>query len=162
VYEDPFAELPLESLTRDDTREWRARLQAGGANRSVNRLYRGVKAGLNRALELDHVGDSKAWTIGALADDGEDAETTETAVFLNASQRAAIIRAAEPHAALFLEALERTGARPGELAAARVADLTADSLKLSHRKGRSSKMRSRFGQVAERGFVHRRRSASLA
>ena len=40
--------------------------------------------------------------------------------------------------------MERTGARPGELAAARVADLTADSLKLSHRKGRSSKMRSRF------------------
>ena len=96
MYEDPFAELPLESLTRDDTREWRARLQAGRANRSVNRLYRGVKAGLNRALELDHVGDSKAWTIGALADDVEDAETTETAVFLNASQRAAIIRAASP------------------------------------------------------------------
>lgn len=110
VWEDPFAELPLESLTIDDTMEWRARLQQRRANRSVNRLFRGVKAGLNRAKKLGHVGKSESWTIGALVDDAEDREIAD---FLDADQRRSIIKAAADPAATFFEALERTGARPG-------------------------------------------------
>jgi integrase len=159
VWDDPFAELSLESLTIDDTLEWRARLQQGRANRSVNRLYRGVKAGLNRAKKLGHVGNAEAWSIGALADDVEDAETTETAIFLDPAQRRAIIRAADANAAVFLQALECTGARPGEMAAATVADLTGDSLKLSHRKGRSSKVRSRYVFLDEEDAAFFKRQA---
>ena len=61
VWDDPFADLPLESLTIDETLEWRSRLRQGRANRSVNRLYRGVKAGLTRARKLGHVGNPESW-----------------------------------------------------------------------------------------------------
>jgi integrase len=143
VWDDPYASLELEALTLDDSLEWRVRLQAGRKNRSVNRMVRSVKAGLTRARRrLGYRGNPAAWDLEALTDDIED--SGDTAVFLNADQRRALIKAANPNAALFLEGLERTGARPKELAAATVADLSGDSLKLASHKGRSGKLRSRF------------------
>jgi len=141
VWEDPLAAIELKSMTLDDFSEWRARLQAGRQNRSVNRQVRAVKAGLTRAKKLGYLGNPAAWDIEALIDDVED---SETATCLDAAQRRSIIKAADPNAAAFFEGLERTGARPKELAAATVADLCGDSLKLSHRKGRSGKLRTRF------------------
>ena len=141
VWDDPLASVQLASLTVDDMLEWRARLQVGRQNRSVNRQVRAVKAGLTRAKKLSYLGNPQAWAIDALTDDIEGAET---AVCLDADQRRAIIKAADHNAGLFLQGLELTGARPKELAAATVADFTGDSLKLSHHKGRSGKIRSRF------------------
>jgi len=143
-------------MTLDDFREWRSRLRSGRQNRSVNRQVRAVVAGLNRATELSHIGNPKSWTLDALID---DVETAETAVFLDAGQRRAIIRAADSHAALFFEALERTGARPGEMAAATVADLAADQIKLSHRKGKSAKLKPRYVMLDEEGQAFFRKQA---
>jgi integrase len=142
VYEDPLASLEMDSATRDDFEEWRDRQRPGRANRTINRQVRAVKAALNLALDLGHVGNPAAWALKALADDVED--SGETAVFLDAAQRRALIDAADPYTAQFLRGLELTGARPHELAAAKVAHLHGESLRLAHRKGRPPKLRVRY------------------
>lgn len=141
VWSDPIATTALESLTLDDMLEWRDRLQPGRQNRSINRHVRSVVAGLNRARRLGHVGNRESWQLIPLADDVED--EADTAVYLSPEERAALIAAASPAAASFLRGLELTGARPSELAAARVSDLHGDTLRLAHRKGRPPRLRTR-------------------
>jgi integrase len=149
LWPDELAGTALESLTYDDFVAWRERLRVGRLNRSVNRQVRAVVAGLNRAHRLGHVGNPTAWRIEPLADDVDDGG--ETAVMLASDQRAALIAAVGSFAADFLRGLEFTGARPGELAAATVADFDGASLKLSHRKGRSGKLRARYVTLSSEG-----------
>ncbi len=141
VCKDSIAELELEAATRDDFLEWRDRLAPGRKPRSINRHVRAVVAGLNRAVELGHVGNPAAWRLQPLADDVED--EGETAVFLTAEQRGALEAAAEARSAAFFRGLELTGARPHELAAATVGDYDGAALRLAHRKGRPPKLRVR-------------------
>jgi len=143
VWDDHVATLRLEDATGDDFREWRERLRKGREPRSVNRQVRAVVAGLNRAAALGHTGNKQAWTLEALADDSE--ETGETAVFLTSVQRAALLKAASKHTALFFQGLDLTGARPGELAGATVGNLDVKNctLTLYHRKGRPARLRAR-------------------
>jgi integrase len=141
VYRDPLAGLELEGATKDDFLEWRDRLLAGRKPRSLNRLVRAVVAGLNRAVELGHVGNPAAWKLKPLAEDAED--EAETAVFLSVEQRRALISAAEAHAAALFRGLELTGARPSELASATIGDYDGERLRLAHRKGRPPKLRVR-------------------
>ena len=149
VYKDPIADLALESATRDDFLEWRDRLNTGRQARSVNRHVRAVVAGLNRALELGHVGNASAWHLTPLQDEVE--EEGETAVLLPAEHRKALIAAATAPAAAFLRGLELTGARPKELAAATVSDFGGESLKLAHRKGRPPRLRVRYVVLSDEG-----------
>jgi len=142
IYEDAIADLELEALTRDDLLEWRDRLLEGRQARTVNRHVRSVVAALNRAIDLGHLGNPAAWRLKALSDDVED--SGETAVFLDAAKRKAVIAAASPAAARFFRGLELTGARPKELAAAVVADFDGQTLRLAHRKGRPAKLRPRY------------------
>jgi integrase len=137
---DPLATMQLEDTTQDDFLEWRDRLRDGRLPRTVNRLVRAVSAGLNRAHRLGHIGNPAAWRFEALPDDNEP----DTAVFLTPVQRRGLIRAASPSAAVFLRGLELSGARPKELAAATTADFDGERLKLSHRKGRPPRLRSRY------------------
>lgn len=148
VWNDRLAGIKLEDLTRQDVREWRERLRDGRQNRSVNRHVRGVVAGLNRAVKEGHNGNPDAWALEPLADDAEHGEST---LFLVPSQRQAIIKAASPAAADFLQAIERTGGRPGELAVATVADFDpkAGNLTLRHKKGRPAKIRARAVVLAD-------------
>jgi integrase len=148
-YQDALAGLRLEEATRDDFLEWRDRLRSGRLPRTVNRLTRAVSAGLNRAARLGHFGNPHAWRFEALPDDDE----SETAVFVTPAQRKALIDAAAPEAAAFLRGLELSGARPKELAAATVADFDGERLKLSHRKGRRPKLRSRYVLLDEAGIA---------
>jgi integrase len=142
VYSDDLAGLELERLTRDDFLEWRERQVTDKRTaRSVNRHARSVIAGLNRAVELGYVGNPAAWKIKHLVDEIE--ESGESAVFLTAAQRRTLIAAANPFAAAFLRGLELAGARPGELAGARVADFNGETLRLAHRKGRPPKLKPR-------------------
>jgi integrase len=141
IYKDPLADIALERASRDDFEEWRDRQRIGRAARSLNRHVRSVVAGLNKALELGHVGNPGAWKLKALSDDTEEAG--ETAIFLSAQQRQALIAAATPWAAAFLRGLELTGARPQELANALVVDFDGSTLKLSHRKGKPPRLKSR-------------------
>lgn len=140
VYKDRLAELLLEETTQDDFLEWRDRLTPGRQPRTINRLVRAITAGLNRAHRLGHLGNPVAWRVGGLPDDGE----SETAVFLTPEQRKELIDAARSAAALFLRGLDLSGARPSELAATVAADFDGSRLKLSHRKGRPPKLRTRY------------------
>lgn len=144
-----MAGTPLESLTYDDFVAWRERLRKGRLNRSVNRQVRAVIAGLNRAHHLGHVGNPTAWRIEPLTDDIDDGG--EAAVMLTPEQRTALIAEVGSFAADFLRGLEYTCARPGELAAATVADFDGSSLKLSHRKGRSGKLRACYVTLSNEG-----------
>ena len=143
VWDDLIANIKLEDLSRRDFREWRERLRDGRKNRSVNRHIRSMIAGLNRAVKEGHSGNPDAWQVDPLSDDAEQAG--ETTLFLRPSQRDAIIKAASPACAQFLHAIEHTGGRPGELAAATVADLDVKSatITLRHKKGRPAKLRPR-------------------
>ncbi len=149
VYSDPIAALVLESATKDDFLEWRDRLRAGRKARSLNRLIRAVVAGLNRAVELGHVGNPAAWKFKPLADEDDE---SETAIFLSPAQRSALVAAAEPHAAAFFRGLEVTGARPKELASATVGDYDGETLRLAHRKGRPPKLRVRHVVLSAEGI----------
>ena len=141
LYGDVLAGLDLETVTRDDFLEWRDRLIEGRQPRTVNRHARSVMAALNQAVELGYLGNPAAWRLKALSDDVE--EGGETAVFLDAAQRKAVIAAASPAAGRFFRGLELTGARPKELAATVVADFDGQRLRLAHRKGRPVKLRPR-------------------
>lgn len=148
-YSDPIALLQLEDATQDDFLDWRDRLHPGRLPRTVNRYVRAIAAGLNRAQRLGHVGNQAAWRMESLADDDE----ADTAVFLSATQRKGLIDAASPEAAAFLRGLELSGARPKELAEAIVRDFDGQCLKLSHRKGRPPKLRSRYVVLDEDGLA---------
>jgi hypothetical protein len=138
IFDDPIADLKLERATRDDFDAWRDRLAAGRRVRTVNRYMRGVAAGLNRAIELGHVGNPAAWRLRPLCGEEEG-----DPVFLAPAQRAAIIAAADSHTAEFLRGLELTGARPKELAATTKADFDGQVVKLRHYKGSPTARRVR-------------------
>ena len=149
IWSDPLAEVELEGATRDDFRDWQERQRTPTLTRklrqrsarTLNRHARSVAAGLNLAVnELGFVGNPVAWDIKPLVDDAED---EETAVFLTPDQRRTIISECEPFAARFVRGLELTGARPHELSKAKVSDFDGESLRLSHRKGKGAKLRSR-------------------
>lgn len=148
IYRHPLADKPLHEVTRQDFRAWRKTLQAGRKNRSVNRHVNSVKAALNRAVNEGFSGNREAWKVENLADDGD----RDTAIFLTPEQRKAIIAECEPATGRFLRGLELTGARPSELANARVKDLDGDTLRLAHKKGRPPKLRVRSVVLQDAGF----------
>jgi len=141
LWDDVLAGMRMEDVRLDDLRDWQDRARDGRKARSVNRHARTLLAALRWALKNGFTGNPAAFELPRLADDTED--DGETAVFLTPEQRAAIIAAAYTDAGLFFRGLELCGGRPGELARATVKDLNGDTLKLSHRKGRPAKLRSR-------------------
>lgn len=156
VWNDLLADISLEDATIDDFQDWRDRMAAGRGRRqkprsarTINRNVRAVAAGLQRAHRLGHVGRPEAWTLEPLVDDVED--EGDTAVFLSAAQRRALIATASTNAADFLRGLELTGARPKELAAAKVSDFDGEQLRLAHRKGRPAKIRVRRVMLSSEG-----------
>ena len=153
---DPIADIKLEDATREDFIDWRDRLVAGRQPQSVNRYTGAVAAALNCALELGHVGDARAWTLKALTDDSTHDQAT--AVFLTTVQRKNILANASAAAADFFRAMELTGARPGEMARATVADFDGEQLRLTDRKGRSTRLRTRYTVLSEEGIQHFKRA----
>ena len=149
---DPIADVSLDRATVEDFQEWRDRLLKGREPRSVNRLVRGLKAGLNKAVrDLGFTGNPAAWNLRALVDDKED--SGDAAVFLTPEQRQRLIDYATPALANLLRGYEHTGARPGELPEASVADfdVKAGAVTLRTRKGRGSKLRVRSVPLSSEG-----------
>lgn len=142
VEKDPIASERLEDLTQEDLINWRNRIKNGRTPRTVNRHVRAVVAALNQALRLGFTGSPIAWRLESLADTDDHDEVT---VFLSAEQRQSMISTAGPQFAAFLRGLNETGARPGELARAKVSDFDGVSgvLTLRHKKGRGVKTRVR-------------------
>jgi integrase len=150
VYDDKIAEFDLAQVTREDFEAWRGRHRAGRKPRSINRHVRSIAAGLDRAVGLGYVGNPAAWRLKPLRDDVED--EGETAVFLTAEHRTALIAAASPQAALFLRGLELTGARPGELSRTIVKDFDGETLRLAHRKGKPPRLQVRHTALGSDGL----------
>ncbi len=111
VWDDPMATIPLHSLTKDDVKEWRDRLREGRQPRSINRIVRDLKAGLNRALKEGHVGDRETWALDLLADDIED--SGDSAVILESHHRKALIKAALPAGGEFIARVDASGGISG-------------------------------------------------
>lgn len=155
--DDALTNLKLEDARREDFEAWRERLMPGRHRRSVNRYTGSLAAALNAALELGHVGDARAWTLKALTDDSSHDE--QTAVFLAPNQRKALVSHAAPEAADFFHGLELTGARPGELARARVSDFDGEQIRFTHRKGRPPKLRVRYTVLSAAGVAFFKRMA---
>lgn len=150
--DDVLAGMELESVTQDDYLEWRERLLPGRQPRTVNRYVRAVVAGLNRAHQLGHVGNPSTWRLTSLSDDIED--DGETAIFLNARQRRDLMLAASVEVAAYLRGLDLTGARPKELAEAKVGDFDGEMIRLAHRKGRPPRLRVRHTVLDRDGVEH--------
>jgi hypothetical protein len=107
---DRLADIEMETLAKDDMLAWRDRLRVGRSASTINTLYVGrVVAGLNAALEPGYVGNPPAWKMHRPEDDEEAAGT---AVSLAPDQRRALIAAADEHGAMFLRAVDLTGANP--------------------------------------------------
>jgi len=96
-----------------------------------------------------HIGDARAWSLDLLTNDASHDE--ETAVFLSPAQRKALLAKAAPAAADFFRGLELTGARPGELAWARVSDFDGEQIRFTHRKGRPPKLKTRYTVLSNEG-----------
>ncbi|MEP7246938.1 MAG: site-specific integrase [Gammaproteobacteria bacterium] len=154
---DPLGALRLEDAKREDFEAWRDRLLPGRIVRSVNRYTGALAAALNAALELGHVGDARAWNLPLLTDDS--AHDERTAVFLQPQQRKALLAHAGAAAADFFHGLELTGARPGELARASVADFDGEQIRFTHRKGRPPKLRTRYTVLSAEGVEFFKRMA---
>jgi len=160
IWGDPLATIPTHSLINDDSDEWRERVRPGRLNRSVDRIVRDYKSGMNKARKKGgYVIDPRAYDLEPLADDVEG--TGGSAVILEPHHRKALIDKALPAAAEFMRGLELTGARPGELAAATVADLDTKhgTLQLMHRKGRSAKLRPRSVVLSRDGAAFFKKQA---
>lgn len=129
----------------------------GRKPQSINRYTDSMAAALNAALKLGHVGDARAWTLDALTNDASHDE--DTAVFLSPIQRKALLANAAAAAAEFFHGLELTGARPGELARARVSDFDGEQIRFTHRKGRPPKLRVRHTVLSAEGVDFFKRMA---
>jgi len=151
VWKDELAAIRLEKLTLDDMLAWRDRLKEGREPRTINRHVRSVMAGLTLSLSLGHIGNPAAWKLKPLHDDKED--RGEAILFIDTEQRAELIKAAGTEIAKFLRALELTGARPNELAAAKVSDFDGSTVKFQTRKGKGAKLRTRYTVLGEEGVV---------
>lgn len=139
---DRLGSIPLDRLTRDDVETWVDRMNDGKRTAStVNRNLRGLKAALTYAVKVGYAANPVAWdTVDQLpnADRARD-------VFLDTDQRRALLDNSPDSLRVLLTGLLYTGARPGELARAVVADFDAKqkTLTLRSAKGRGGKIRAR-------------------
>jgi integrase len=142
VDDDRIGQIKLDRLTRDDVIEWRDALVTAGRKKSTaNRILRTFKAALTKAAKIGYSADPFAWES---VDQYAGAERSRE-LFLTKKQRNALVSHASPELAAFLTGLIHTGARPGELARATVADFDRKQGNLTLRtgKGRDAKIKAR-------------------
>ena len=131
VENDPIASIALSKLTREHCKGFRKRLintpvaiGKSGATRerakdTINRDLTAVRAALNYAKKDGYVTTDFAW---AEAFKAIPAAGRRRNIYLDVSQRAALIRHAPQDLAIFLQALSVLPIRPGALAALKVLD----------------------------------------
>jgi integrase len=138
---DQISMMLVEATTKDDWKAYRKRLMTDRAPQTVNRYMRQIAAALNYAIENGHVGNPAAWTLPALATDSAEDSDTAAAVFLSPLQRAHLAKHLSKAAQQYVAVLYASGARPSEIAKARVKhyDARRHTLSLWMRKGRPVK-----------------------
>lgn len=158
ICHDMLAGKRLFDVTREDFERWRERMKRDQHGRkrlpqTVNRYVAAVTAALNFAVNVGgHTGNPVAWKLGKLpTEDLNQGQISDeqTAVYLDAKQRARLLRNTEPALQLYLRALYASGARPSEIAKACVRDYDAVNHTLSLRmlKGRPATLRARIVEL---------------
>jgi len=130
VYGTKFSKLALDKVRTTDIQRWRDAQVADADDESAddvrrskdsaNRNLSSLKAALNYALKSRLVATDAGWkTVTAFRDVGRRRER-----FLLLDERNALLDACPADFRRFVTALLHTGARPGEIAAARVKDFS--------------------------------------
>jgi integrase len=138
VYSDPIARIPLQKLTDKQVRGWRERLESLPAlvtrrkkgkvatrKRSpvtTNRDMVPLRAALNLALEQGDALTARAWRSALKPHAGTGARRN---LYLDRTQRRALIDALPEDLAAFVRGLSLLPLRPGALAALTVGDFDA-------------------------------------
>jgi integrase len=132
----PIAGKPLAKVRRRMISDWRDDLVAGGLSKaSTNRTMTALKAALNLAVRDRRVGADLAIEWGGVQ--AFKGASKRRDLYLDREQRAALVDAATGAVRDLIEAAALTGARPGELVAARRSafDERTQSLSLSGKTG---------------------------
>ncbi len=153
VYDATFGRIQLNELESFDVETWRdSMVTPTRAKNTVNRIYRSFKAAMNHAFKRRLIASDAAWR----AVDAFPVQDGRRDVYLTMEQRRALLAACDrPKTPKELEAdtdlhwtnmdlgdflrgLLLIGARPSELASARVSDFDAraKTLSLTHYKGK--------------------------
>lgn len=139
---DRIGTIKLDRLTRDDVIAWRDALVTETRTKATaNRVLRSFKAALSKAAKMGYSCDPFAWqSVEPFAGADRSRE-----LFLTKKQRNALVAKASPEIATFVTGLIHTGARPGELARATVADFDPKQRNVTLRtgKGRDAKIKTR-------------------
>jgi len=114
VYGHSIARVPLDKVKAAQIRSWRNAL--GGVNSSKNRTMTWLKAALNFAVTEDRVNASVAQQWHRVKQHKNADGRRE--IYLDLTQRRALLNACSGGARDMVEAAALTGARPGELASA--------------------------------------------
>ena len=114
VYGHSIARVPLDKVRAAQIRAWRNEL--GGVNSSKNRTMAWLKAALNFAVTEDRVNASAAQQWRRVKQHKNADGRRE--IYLDLTQRRALLNACSGGARDMVEAAALTGARPGELASA--------------------------------------------
>lgn len=141
VYGKTVGKLNLDALKTTHVQKWMSAQIAGAddddalrrAKDTANRNLNTLKAVLNHALKARLVATDAGWkTVTPFPKTGRRRER-----FLDADERAQLIAACPDDLAQLVTALLLTGARPGEIAEAKVSDFDAKrgTLALQHQKG---------------------------
>lgn len=152
LYGDPLAGARLVEVTREDIEQYRDRLRANGRrqNQSVNRYMTQLTAALNCAVTVrGMVGNVNAWQLQRMPVARKESGDPEATVYLDAAQRARLLKYAEPPLQMYLRALYASAARPDEIPRATAADYNKDANTLTVRsmKGRPAVWRPRAIQL---------------
>lgn len=124
VYDDPIGKLRADKLTQRHLEAWMARLEAGEmtgrkkglpSRATFNRNLTALKAALNRAVSRREIPQDRAIEWGAIKPHrGAD---TRRDLYLDKTQRRALLDAMEGDLRSLAECVALTGCRPGDPAA---------------------------------------------
>lgn len=122
IYDDPIGRLPLARITQKRIEEWRDALAVGSGDvkplspASLNRTLTALKAALNYAMSRRYVSPERAIEWGMVKPFRVD---NRRDLFLDLTQRRALLQHANGGARDLIEAVMLTGARAGELTSAK-------------------------------------------
>lgn len=154
VYSDPIAKVKLEKLRRHHLKEWRIRLEQRAAlvsrskkgpkryrdrsRSTINRDMVPLRAALFKVLAPGAPGTEAAWQEALLPN--KNAGTQRT-LYLDISQRRALLEHVDAEAAPFLRALCQLPLRPGAMAALSAGNFDKRTRELTIGKDKSGKPR---------------------
>jgi integrase len=121
VYGTAFGQMPIERLLSADLKKWRQ--QTGLSKSSQNRTMTALRAALNLAVQNRRVAAERRIEWGSVRQ--HKGVNRRRTLFLDIDQRRLLIRHAEGSVSDLIAGMMLTGARPGDLTAARCSQYDA-------------------------------------